>query len=148
MTWSRLTCCSCVAADASVKHKARAAYVQGKALDAGPEYSKEAEVLLAKAVKLDPSNIDAWNCLGNCFWKKKDYVGARDCFVGAIGQEKTAKSLRLLSMVLRQIGETPQERVANVTESVAKAKEAITMDVSDEESWCELCWPITAWLDA
>jgi len=121
--------------DSSVAHKARVAYVHGKALDAGPAYSEQAEVLLAKAVKLDPSNVDAWNSLGNCFWKKKDYVGARDCFNGALAQERTPASLRMLSMVLRQIGDAPAERVANVAESVAKAKEAVTLDVRDDESW-------------
>lgn len=31
-------------------------------------------------VKLDPSMVDAWCCLGNCFWKKGDLVQAKNCF--------------------------------------------------------------------
>lgn len=37
-------------------------------------------------VKLDPSRIDAWNSLGNCFWKKKDLTAAMNCFTGAAKQ--------------------------------------------------------------
>jgi len=33
-------------------------------------------------VKLDPSRVDAWNSLGNCFWKKKDLKAAKNCFEG------------------------------------------------------------------
>ena len=42
--------------------------LRGKAMTLGEEGrgSLEAEVLLADAVKLDPSLIDAWNCLGGC----------------------------------------------------------------------------------
>lgn len=116
--------------------KGYVAYVHGKALEAHDSYSKEAEDLLSKAVKLDPANVDAWNCLGQCFWKKKDLAAARDCFNGALAQKPNPESLRLLSMLLRQMGDTEAERAANVAESVNKAKEAIKMDVSDTESWC------------
>lgn len=76
-------------------------------------------------------------------------------------QVPNAVSLRQLSMLMRQMGDTPQERTANIKvgaplfihcsptapacwahcpsppqESVAKAKEAVAVDVTDPESWC------------
>lgn len=45
-------------------------------------YGVISEVL--QQVKLEPSNTDAWNTLGECFWKKKDLMGARDCYESAL----------------------------------------------------------------
>lgn len=59
-------------------------YLKGKALNAVDRYSQQAEELLSKAVKLDPKLIDAWNELGDCYWKKNDIQQAKNCFVGAM----------------------------------------------------------------
>ncbi|OWM86258.1 hypothetical protein CDL15_Pgr011082 [Punica granatum] len=40
-------------------------YLRGKILDVFPDYRKEAEDHLSKAVKLNPSLADAWLCLGS-----------------------------------------------------------------------------------
>ena len=69
-------------------------------------YSKEAEELLSKAVKLDPANIDAWNALGQCFWKKGDLTGARNCFDGALGQKVNAVSSHFTLDCTASPGET------------------------------------------
>ena len=62
---------------------AKMLFVEGKAKDlAVEEHSHEAEALLSKATKLDPQNVDCWNALGECLWKKKDAAAAIDCFVG------------------------------------------------------------------
>lgn len=84
-------------------------YLRGKILDVFPDYRKEAEDHLSKAVrtdiswliycvliirlrflceiencilqvKLNPSLADAWLCLGNCIWKKGDLPSAKNCF--------------------------------------------------------------------
>ena len=55
-------------------------YLRGKALNVLPEYSKEAETLLAVAVKRDPSLAGAWVSLGESYWKKGDVQQAHDCF--------------------------------------------------------------------
>ncbi|MBA0814896.1 hypothetical protein Gohar_020695, partial [Gossypium harknessii] len=55
-------------------------YLRGKILDVVPDYRKEAEDHLSKAVKLNPSLGDAWLCLGNCIWKKGDLTSAKNCF--------------------------------------------------------------------
>jgi tetratricopeptide (TPR) repeat protein len=35
-------------------------------------------------VKLEPSDIEAWNALGHCFWKKGDLQGALNCYQEAL----------------------------------------------------------------
>jgi len=60
--------------------KAKSFYLRGATIDCLSEYSKEADESLSKAVKLDPSLIDAWNCLGNCFCKKNDLKSALNCY--------------------------------------------------------------------
>ena len=44
--------------------RARLHYWRGKVLHADSEFSQKTEDLLSKAIKLDPSIVDAWNCLG------------------------------------------------------------------------------------
>ena len=39
-------------------------------------------------------------------------------------------------MVLRQLNVSPEERNANIEDSVEKAKEAVHLDISDGQSWC------------
>lgn len=119
-----------------VKNKSLYLLQKGKALNVTPEYSQEAEEALAKAVKLNPTLVDAWNQLGEVYWKKGDITTARTCFVGALNHCKNKVSLRNLSMVLRQVPcEDEEERSKNVMESVKHAKEAVQMDVKDGMSW-------------
>ena len=54
------------------KDKADLLYLRGKALDYLPEYSKNAEEFLSKAIKLLPSKQEAWDALGHVYWKKHD----------------------------------------------------------------------------
>jgi tetratricopeptide (TPR) repeat protein len=58
--------------------------IKGILLDVAPEYSREAENALTKAVKLNPSLVEAWNTLGHCYWKKGDLPAAKNCFNGAL----------------------------------------------------------------
>ncbi len=103
----------------------------------------KAEDSLARAVKLDPNLTEAWNALGECYWKKGDITGrsssssmcihngSKNCFVGALTQKKTKESLRNLSIVLRQVPGEPAVRKAAIVESVERAKEAVALDVPD-----------------
>uniref|UniRef100_N1QXB2 Tetratricopeptide repeat protein 5 n=1 Tax=Aegilops tauschii TaxID=37682 RepID=N1QXB2_AEGTA len=61
-------------------------FLMGKILDVFPDYCKEAEEHLSKAVKLNPSLVDAWLCLGNCIWKKGNLASARNCFLLALSK--------------------------------------------------------------
>lgn len=49
-----------------------------------PDYDPLAQDALSKAVKLDPKLVEAWNCLGECYWKNGEVEAARNCFVGAL----------------------------------------------------------------
>ena len=64
---------------------ARCLFLQGKALNVTAEYDPRVQDALSKAVKLDPKLVEAWNCLGECYWKKGDVEAAKNCFVGALG---------------------------------------------------------------
>ena len=61
-----------------------------------PEYSEEGLQCLAKAVKLEPKLVEAWNHLGECYWKKKDVENARNCFTGALNYVSTECKRRKL----------------------------------------------------
>jgi len=110
-------------------------YLLGHLYNVLDEYHKEAEENLTKAVKLNPRHVDAWNSLGECFWKKGDLNTARICFTNSLDRLKNKTSLRSLSMVLRQLGEDDKSRRSNISQSVELAKQAVAMDVEDGISW-------------
>ncbi|KAJ4821887.1 hypothetical protein Tsubulata_048536 [Turnera subulata] len=139
-------------------------YLRGKILDVVPEYRKEAEDHLSKAVKLNPSLADAWLCLGNCIWKKGDLPAAKNCFNLALSKGPNKKILCLLSMLERKMAQGKdsnflsrllthglhqsltdfpayvgaENRAEIVEESIRHAKDAITLDVKDGNSWYNL----------
>lgn len=67
-----------------VPQKADFLMLHGKALNVVPNYSKQAEELLSKAVKLDPHLVEAWVQLGEVYWKDKRIEDAKNCFQGAL----------------------------------------------------------------
>lgn len=64
--------------------RAKYSFLKGKLLNVVSKYSKEAENLLSKAIKLDPKLVDAWNELGECYWKNDDLRKSVSCFEGAL----------------------------------------------------------------
>lgn len=70
-------------------NRAKYYYLKGRALNVLPNYSKEAEELLSKAVKLDPKLVEAWNELGECYWKNDNLKEAENCFAGALNYVPT-----------------------------------------------------------
>ncbi|XP_032273803.1 tetratricopeptide repeat protein 5 isoform X1 [Phoca vitulina] len=120
----------------SVQGKAQVLMLTGKALNVTPDYSPKAEELLSKAVKLEPKLVEAWNQLGEVYWKKGDIAAAHTCFSGALTHCKNKVSLQNLSMVLRQLRtDTGDEHSRHVLDSVRQAKLAVQMDVHDGRSW-------------
>ncbi|KAM3269667.1 tetratricopeptide repeat protein 5 [Capsicum chacoense] len=113
-------------------------YLRGKILDAVPVYKKEAEDHLSKAVKLNPSLVDAWLCLGNCIWKKGDLNAAKNCFTFALGKGPNKNILCQLSMLERKLAQDAENPEEIVDESIKHAREAITLDVKDGYSWYNL----------
>ncbi|KAH9515620.1 Tetratricopeptide repeat protein 5 [Bulinus truncatus] len=118
-----------------IKNKAQFHLLKGKILNITSKYNPEAEDSLSKAVKLDPRLVEAWNHLGECYWKKEDISAAKNCFTGALNHLKNKVSLRNLSMVLRQLSGPPVEKVKLIEESVERAKEAVQLDITDGTSW-------------
>lgn len=111
-------------------------YLKGRAFNVVDRFVPQAAELLSKAVKLEPKLIDAWNELGECYWKNDDVEQAKNCFVGALPHGKNKTSLRNLSMVLRQVpANTHKQKVNNVMQGVEYAKEAVSMDTTDGTSW-------------
>ncbi|XP_058868452.1 tetratricopeptide repeat protein 5 [Acipenser ruthenus] len=121
--------------EGSCTDKAVFLLLKGRTLNVGPEFSSQAEDALSRAVKLDPTLVEAWNQLGEVYWKKGDVSGARTCFSGAQNHCKNKVSLRNLSMVLRQIQTPNEDNSKNVFESVSKAKQAVQLDIADGTSW-------------
>ena len=56
----------------------------GQILNVKSEYDRTGVEYLSKAVKLDPKLVDAWNHLGELYWKKGDISNAKNCFTGAL----------------------------------------------------------------
>ncbi|XP_060214690.1 uncharacterized protein LOC132641650 isoform X1 [Lycium barbarum] len=114
-------------------------YLRGKILDVVPVYKKEAEDHLSKAVKLNPSFVDAWLCLGNCIWKKGDLNAAKNCFTFALSKVGPNKNILCqLSMLERKLAQDAENPEEIVDESIKHAREAITLDVKDGYSWYNL----------
>ncbi|XP_073284508.1 uncharacterized protein [Primulina huaijiensis] len=115
-------------------------YLRGKVLDVFPEYKKEAEDHLSKAVKLNPSLGDAWLSLGNCIWKKGDLASAKNCYTLALSKGPSKIILCQLSMLERRMAQdkSAEDQVKIVEESIKHAKEAIALDVQDGNSWYNL----------
>ncbi|XP_030529276.1 tetratricopeptide repeat protein 5-like [Rhodamnia argentea] len=113
-------------------------YLRGKILDVFPDYKKEAEEHLSKAVKLNPSLADAWLCLGNCIWKKGDLPSAKNCFNLALSKGPNKEILCQLSMLERKMAQGSDNQAEIVEESIKHAKEAIALDVKDGNSWYNL----------
>ncbi|XP_076230771.1 tetratricopeptide repeat protein 5 isoform X1 [Calliopsis andreniformis] len=119
--------------------RAKYYYLKGKVLNVMERFTPQAEELLTKAVKLEPNLIEAWNELGECYWKNDDIQQAKNCFVGALRHGRNKVSLRNLSMVLRQEPvSTAEQRIQNVQQGVEYAKEAVSLDTTDGTSWAIL----------
>jgi len=128
--------------------RAFVAYAEGRAKNGKEGYDPDTERTLSRAVKLDASNVKAWNALANCFWKKGDLAQAKKCFQGAIDRAKDKISMRELSMLLRdpklvraEVPSSPSKnskadtRLENIEASLALAKRAVALDVKDGRSW-------------
>ncbi|EEB12967.1 tetratricopeptide repeat protein, putative [Pediculus humanus corporis] len=125
--------------DVEPKERAQYFYLKGKALNVTPNYDPKAEEALSRALKLDIKLYEAWNELGESYWKKENISEAKNCFQGALKQCKNKKSLRNLSMVMRM--QKPikyEDRIKNIEDGVKFAKEAVELDPTDGTSWSVL----------
>lgn len=120
----------------------------GKAHNVIPEFDQTACDSLKKATKLDPNSIEAWNQLGECYWKKRDFEMCKNCFEQSLNISRNKQGLRGMSMVMRQLIDVPQqhdkqqqttsryESIKNsLEESIKYAKESLQLDMKDGMSW-------------
>lgn len=110
-------------------------YYKGKALSALDKYDKRAEDALSKSVKLVSDLSDAWVCLGEVFYQKRDFTQSRrsfECGLENCGPNKVL--LRKLSMVTRLLGGEEAKESAT-KESLQLAKQAVALDLTDGYSW-------------
>lgn len=127
------------------KEKADLLFLRGKCYDYIPEYTKQAEENLSKAIKLMPSKAEAWEALGHVYWKKRDLEQAKKTFEGSLEQDENNKvAMRNLSMVYRMLEKSStnptepidaEEKKANFAKSIELAKAAIKLDMGDSQSW-------------
>jgi len=116
--------------------KAKVLYFKGRALNVTTEHNAESERVLSKAVKLEPSFVEAWNELGESYWKRNQVSNAQNCFEGALTHRENKISLRNLSIVMRQKQTgSHEERVRNIERGLSKAREAVQLDTGDGISW-------------
>ena len=120
--------------------QARLLYLRGKATASSDEgrLSTSAERHLSAAVKLDPSLLDAWNCLGECFWARGALELARHTFQAALEHDRNAATLRHLSMLLRALSQHEGAVETLLAESVSLAKESVRLDTSSAKNWAGL----------
>jgi len=112
--------------------KGHAICAKGYALSWTPKKA-QAEELLSKAIKLDPTMELAWNRLGEMCCERGDAKQALVIFEQALDQAgKSALLLRNISITLRAIDEN---RTLNFTKALQYAKDAITVDLTDPISW-------------
>ncbi|KAF5302334.1 hypothetical protein FQA39_LY10373 [Lamprigera yunnana] len=120
-------------------YRAQFYYLKGRALNVMPHYSREAEEFLSKSVKLDPKLVEAWNELGECYWKNDNIKEAENCFTGALNYCRNKVSLRNLSMTSRQKQlSDPEQKRKMVEHGLELAKEAVQLDPNDGLSWIVL----------
>jgi tetratricopeptide (TPR) repeat protein len=120
------------------KEKADLLYLRGKTLEYLPEFSKVAEENLSKAIKLMPSKHEAWDALGHVYWKKGDLLNSKKSFETSLElNDKNKETLCKLSMVIRQVQEeNPEKRRENFEQSIKFAGMAVTLDMTDSQTWC------------
>ncbi|XP_049878423.1 tetratricopeptide repeat protein 5-like [Pectinophora gossypiella] len=129
-------------ADVQIPQPLRAKFfcLKGRCYNINPLYDARAMQCLSRAVKLNPSMVDSWNELGECYWKNMNVKEARASFEGALKQERNRLSLRCLSIILRQESgaRRGKEATAVIQKSVELAKEAVSQDTKDGVSWSVL----------
>ncbi|XP_053616128.1 tetratricopeptide repeat protein 5-like [Plodia interpunctella] len=120
--------------------RAQFLYMKGRCYNISITYDPRATQCLSKAVKLNPRLVDAWNELGECYWKNMNVKEAKASFEGALKHERNRLSLRCLSIILRQENGDQKRSEASqaILKSVEFAKEAVALDIKDGVSWSVL----------
>ncbi|KOB69256.1 putative Tetratricopeptide repeat protein, partial [Operophtera brumata] len=92
--------------------RAQYLYLKGRCFNVVVQYDPRALESFSKAVKLNPGLIEAWNELGESYWKNMNIKESQACLEGSLKR--------------------------NILRSVEYAKEAVAMDPTDGVSWSVL----------
>ncbi|KYQ91140.1 hypothetical protein DLAC_08049 [Tieghemostelium lacteum] len=100
------------------------------------EYLDKCETYLSKSIRLNQNQIKAWNELAEYYYNRGYLILAKKALESCLLINNNKESLKKLSIVLRQLPEVSLEsRIANIQESLVKAKEVLKFDLKDSESW-------------
>lgn len=69
---------------AVMENKAEYYFLLGRAWSVTQPVSEECINVLSKAVKLNPTHLDAWNSLGECLVHLKRFSEAKYCFLASL----------------------------------------------------------------
>ncbi|XP_026812964.1 tetratricopeptide repeat protein 5-like [Rhopalosiphum maidis] len=124
---------------AVAENKAQYFFLLGKTWSVTQPVNEECVNILSKAVKLNPTHLDAWNSLGECLVHLKRFSEAKYCFLASLKHGKCKVILRNLSIIMREAQLLTSENVKeNLNAGIEYAKEAVELDTNDGESWAIL----------
>ncbi|KAL4143041.1 hypothetical protein QTP88_005417 [Uroleucon formosanum] len=124
---------------AVAENKAQYYYFLGKTLSVTQPVTEECINVFSKAVKLNPTHLDAWNSLGECLVHLKRFSEAKYCFLASLKHGKCKVILRNLSIIMREAQLLTSENIKeNLNAGIEYAKEAVELDTTDGESWAIL----------
>ncbi|KAI8911528.1 hypothetical protein EDD86DRAFT_245809 [Gorgonomyces haynaldii] len=86
----------------SNQQKAFYHWMRARVLNVFDNYHPGAELNLTRAVKFDPTLIDAWSELGHLYCKKRDLSMAKHCFEYSLLHKRDKRRLVDMAMILRQ----------------------------------------------
>ncbi|KAJ3407981.1 Tetratricopeptide repeat protein 5 [Chytridiales sp. JEL 0842] len=94
---------------------------------------------LSRCVKLDPEAYEAWNLLGELWWRQgtaESKKMGRNCFEMGLFYKQNRDSLLNLAQVLREPADIPLDQLSvNLEKSLKLCKEALAIDLNDGRSW-------------
>lgn len=128
---------------ASTDEKVRVLLLRARAKLLLPTFSKEAEVDVNKALRLNQKAPLTWVVLSEAYWRRNALAEARDALESALKIDpKCQPALAQYSRILRSMCSLPdtanEEKLNLLKESENKAREAVSVNPDDGESWSVL----------
>lgn len=102
-------------------------YQRGRLLNIFDHHHLASQQNLEKSVKLNPKCLDAWKCLGECYWKNGNLKAAESAFRWALGVENCKSTMLLLAMVIRRKAITKVE----LEESIKLCKDSLKLQLEE-----------------
>lgn len=77
-------CQNCISETAISENKAQYYFLLGRTWSVTQPVSEDCINVLSKAVKLNPTHLEAWNSLGECLVHLKRFSEAKYCFLASL----------------------------------------------------------------